>query len=117
MAPYFDYISDDDAMEQKSWEKAESMLQKTAVQLALKKSRLAAYDIDMMFAGHTHGRQVDISYFDDHILPAYGKKYIKGLYTFDSHRGTQLYVTGGLGTTKLPLRLGTPPEVNIINLI
>ncbi len=51
MAPYFDYISDDDAMEQKSWEKAESMLQKTAVQLALKKSRLAAYDIDMMFAG------------------------------------------------------------------
>ena len=75
------------------------------------------YNIDMMFAGHTHGRQVDISYFDDDILPAYGKKYIKGLYTFDSHRGTQLYVTGGLGTTKLPLRLGTPPEVNIINLI
>ncbi len=51
MAPYFDYISDDDTMEQKSWEKAESILQKTAVQLALKKARLAAYDVDMMFAG------------------------------------------------------------------
>ena len=51
MAPYFDYITDDDTMEQKSWEKAESMMQKTAVQLALKKARLAAYDIDMIFAG------------------------------------------------------------------
>ncbi len=51
MAAYFDYISDDDSMEQKSWEKAESIMQKTAVQIALKKARLAAYDVDMMFAG------------------------------------------------------------------
>ena len=51
LAQYFDYITDDDIMEESSWEKAESMLQKTAVQLALKKARLAAYDVDMLFAG------------------------------------------------------------------
>ncbi len=51
LAEYFDYITDDDMMEQSTWERAESMFQKTAVQLALKKSRLATYDIDMLFAG------------------------------------------------------------------
>lgn len=51
LSQYFDYIADDDMMEEKTWEKAESMLQKTAVQLALKKAKLAANDINMIFAG------------------------------------------------------------------
>ncbi|MBR5228228.1 MAG: metallophosphoesterase [Firmicutes bacterium] len=77
---------------------------------------MTQYNMDMMFAGHTHGRQINIKCFDDDILPAYGKNYIKGLYTFDTHRGTQLYVTSGLGTTKLPMRLASPPEIDIIDL-
>jgi stage V sporulation protein AD len=51
MAQYFDYIADDDLMESKTWEQAESLFQKTAVQLALKKARLAANEIDEIFAG------------------------------------------------------------------
>ncbi len=51
MAQYFDYISDDDLMESTTWEKAESLFQRTAVQLALKKARIAANEVDGVFAG------------------------------------------------------------------
>ena len=51
MAQYFDYISDDDLMESKSWEQAESLFQRTAVQIALKKARISACEIDGIFAG------------------------------------------------------------------
>ncbi len=51
MAQYFDYISDDDLMESKSWEEAESLFQRTAVQIALKKARIAANELDGIFAG------------------------------------------------------------------
>jgi len=74
------------------------------------------YDIDLMLSGHTHGRQIDISLFDELILPPYGKNYIKGLYSFDNTRGTQLFVTSGLGTTKIAARFMTIPEVNILKV-
>ncbi|WP_324824472.1 metallophosphoesterase [Sinanaerobacter sp. ZZT-01] len=69
------------------------------------------YNVDLMLSGHTHGRQVDIPLFDSYILPPYGKKYPKGHYTFENERRTQLYVNSGLGTTKLPLRFLSPPEI------
>ncbi len=74
------------------------------------------YDIDMMFSGHTHGRQIGISLFDSYTLPAYGQKYIHRLYEMENARGSKLYVTSGLGTTKLPMRFATPPEVNFITI-
>ena len=47
----FDFIAQDTTMGQPSWEKAESLFQKTAVRLALGKAKLAPTDIDVMFAG------------------------------------------------------------------
>ena len=46
----FDFIAQDTTMGQPSWEKAESLFQKTAVRLALGKAKLAPTDIDVMFA-------------------------------------------------------------------
>ncbi len=74
------------------------------------------YNVDLMLSGHTHGRQVNLSFFDSYILPPYGKKYPKGHYTFDNERKTQLYVNSGLGTTKLPLRFLSPPEITNLKL-
>ncbi len=74
------------------------------------------YNIDLMVSGHTHGRQVNIPPLQSYILPPMGKKYPKGLYTFENHRNTLLYVNSGLGTTQLPVRFLSPPELTFISL-
>lgn len=78
--------------------------------------QIISYPVDLVLAGHTHGRQVDLRIFDDLVLPPYGKKYISGLYFLPGKRAPQLYVTSGLGTTKLPLRFLSVPEVTLITL-
>jgi stage V sporulation protein AD len=47
----FDYFSEDSLFGEKSFEKAESRLQKTAITIALQKEKLKASDIDKIFAG------------------------------------------------------------------
>lgn len=47
----FDYVTDDDTFQEKTWEKAESRMQKEAVSRALFKAGLAPKDIDYIFAG------------------------------------------------------------------
>ena len=74
------------------------------------------YNVDLMIAGHTHGRQINLKFFDDYILPPYGKKYINGLYRFGNERKSQLFVNSGIGMTKLPFRFLSPPELTCITL-
>lgn len=74
------------------------------------------YNVDLMIAGHTHGRQINLKFFDEYILPPYGRKYISGLFGFDNERDTQLYVNSGIGMTKLPFRFLSPPELTCITL-
>ncbi len=47
----FDKCFDDSILGQDSWEKAESMLQKHSVEIALKKCNITASDVDLIFAG------------------------------------------------------------------
>lgn len=74
------------------------------------------YNVDLMISGHTHGRQINLKFFDEYILPPYGKKYINGLYQFSNERKSQLYVNSGIGMTKLPFRFLSPPELTCITL-
>ena len=48
---YFDQITKDTKLNQSSWEKAESVLQQTALSLALSKASLQYADLDVLFAG------------------------------------------------------------------
>ena len=48
---YFDVINTDTSMGQDSWEKAESLFQKTALKTAMKKRGYKDEDIDIIFAG------------------------------------------------------------------
>ena len=48
---YFDMIVSDDKMGQKSWDLAEGQFQKTAVEIALKKSNLKNSDMDYILSG------------------------------------------------------------------
>jgi predicted MPP superfamily phosphohydrolase len=69
--------------------------------------------VDLMISGHTHGGQVRLPFLGAIILPSGGKKYVEGLFRFDR---MQLYVNRGIGTTGLPLRLNSPPEVTLFTL-
>ena len=71
-------------------------------------------DIDMMFAGHTHGFQFGVEVGDFQWSPSqYVYKQWAGLYT----QGNQhLYVNRGFGYLGYPGRVGMPPELTIITL-
>ena len=47
----FDFVTRNDRMGQKSWELAESELQRTAIDLALRKGSLRHCDLDLILAG------------------------------------------------------------------
>lgn len=51
LASYFDLLEEDTTFGEASWEKAESYLQKSAVEKALEHSGLSAADMDYVFAG------------------------------------------------------------------
>ena len=47
----FDYVSEDTTFGEKSWEKAESLMQHKALELALAKAKISAGDLDCICAG------------------------------------------------------------------
>jgi predicted MPP superfamily phosphohydrolase len=71
-------------------------------------------DIDMAFAGHTHGFQFGVEIGNIKWSPSqYAYKQWAGLY----QEGTQyLYVNRGFGYLGYPGRIGMPPELTIIEL-
>lgn len=72
-------------------------------------------DIDVMFAGHTHGMQFGIEAFGIKFSPVQWKyKQWAGLYKEDNQ---QLYVNRGLGFIGYPGRVGISPEITIFELV
>ncbi|MEO1099694.1 MAG: metallophosphoesterase [Bacteroidota bacterium] len=71
-------------------------------------------DIDLMFAGHTHGFQFGVEIGNFKWSPSqYAYKQWAGLYT----EGNQhLYVNRGFGYIGYPGRIGMPPEITILEL-
>lgn len=73
LAQYFDIINDDTTFGEKSWEKAESRLQKDAVNTALGKSKLSTADIDLLFAGDLLNQCIGSSFgLREMNIPFYG---------------------------------------------
>jgi uncharacterized protein len=63
----------------------------------------------LVLAGHTHGGQVNLPFFNGAWLkdgPA--REYVEGLYQV---HGSPMYVNRGIGTTTLPIRIGARPEI------
>lgn len=71
-------------------------------------------DIDVMFAGHTHGMQFGIEAFGIKFSPVQWKyKQWAGLY---KEKNQQLYVNRGLGFIGYPGRVGISPEISVFEL-
>ncbi|HAK96253.1 MAG TPA: metallophosphoesterase [Planctomycetes bacterium] len=71
--------------------------------------------VDLLLAGHTHGGQAVLPLAGAPFTPSrYGEKYREGL-----ARGPKclVYVTRGVGTSALPVRIGCPPEVSVLELV
>ena len=69
---------------------------------------------DLTISGHTHGGQIGVEILRHNVSPArFYTPYVRGLYQVDRVAG---YVSTGLGTVGLPVRLGAPPEVSLIRL-
>jgi predicted MPP superfamily phosphohydrolase len=74
----------------------------------------AAQGYDLTIAGHTHGGQVDVEILHQHVNVArYFTPFVQGLYR---HGNSSVYVSNGLGTIGVPVRLGAPPEVSVLRL-
>jgi predicted MPP superfamily phosphohydrolase len=74
----------------------------------------AAQGYDLTIAGHTHGGQVDVEILHQHLdVARYFTPFVQGLYRRDN---ASVYVSNGLGTIGVPVRLGAPPEVSVLRL-
>lgn len=70
--------------------------------------------VSLTLAGHTHGGQVSLPFIGAPIVPSnFGSRYAKGLIV---ENGKRLFVSSGIGTSVLPVRLNVPPEISIITL-
>ena len=71
----------------------------------------------LMLTGHTHGGQTGLPWIRKQILPPGSGNHVRGLYSLgEEENAFRLYVSSGIGTTRLPLRLLAPPEIVCIDL-
>jgi predicted MPP superfamily phosphohydrolase len=68
----------------------------------------------LTLAGHTHGGQVNLPLLKRKFIPSrFGDRYGGGAV---EEGGRLMYVSRGIGTSNLPVRLGAPPEVVVVTL-
>lgn len=70
--------------------------------------------VSLTLAGHTHGGQVRLPFLWPRVVPSkYGARFAYGHIV---EEGRDMIVSGGLGTSFVPVRLGVPPEIVRIEL-
>ena len=70
--------------------------------------------VALTLAGHTHGGQIRLPFVEPFWAPSsFGARYAYGHIV---EQGRHMIVSGGLGCSKVPLRLGVPPEVVRVQL-
>src|SRR5262245_36102011 len=70
--------------------------------------------VALTLAGHTHGGQIRLPFIWPAFVPSkFGKRFAYGHIVED---GRHMIVSGGLGTSVVPARLGVPPEIVRIDL-
>jgi predicted MPP superfamily phosphohydrolase len=69
--------------------------------------------VSLTLSGHTHGGQVRLLGYSPVVPSKFGNRYAYGhVVEHDRH----LIVSGGLGTSILPVRFGVPPEIVLVEL-
>lgn len=81
-----------------------------------KADEAALFPIDLQLSGHSHGGQIQIPFYGPLVTPPYAEKYVEGFYQIRGERPVTLYVNRGLGTTRLPFRFLSQPELALFTL-
>jgi uncharacterized protein len=77
----------------------------------------AELGIQLQLSGHSHGGQIQIPFIGALITPPYAKKYHEGFYDIQiTDFPLTLYVNRGIGTTRLPFRFLSKPELTVFTL-
>jgi predicted MPP superfamily phosphohydrolase len=69
--------------------------------------------VSLTLSGHTHGGQVRVLGYSPMVPSRYGNRYAYGHVVED---GRHLVVSGGLGCSILPVRIGVPPEIVMVDV-
>lgn len=70
--------------------------------------------VSLTIAGHTHGGQVNLPFVGRIVVPSqFGQRYAMGHIV---EGGRHLFVSGGVGTSIIPVRFRVPPEVIVLTL-
>ena len=81
----------------------------------------AALGVDLMLSGHTHGGQIVLAGSERRnmnvSIASLASTYISGHYRSVDHPNAQMYISRGVGTTGLPLRINCPPEITHLMLV
>ena len=72
------------------------------------------YKPQLVLSGHTHGGQVKVPFITAIFVPSkFGTRFLSGLFRVE---GTYLYVNRGIGTSHIPVRFLSLPELTVITL-
>jgi len=71
--------------------------------------------IDLVLCGHTHGGQVRLPLLPPLYLPRYSGRFVSGRFNVGPAQ-TPLYVSRGLGTSIMPVRMFCRPEITLIEI-
>jgi predicted MPP superfamily phosphohydrolase len=70
--------------------------------------------VSLTLSGHTHGGQVRMFGYSPWVPSRYGNRYAYGHVIEDDRH---LIVSGGLGCSIVPLRIGVPPEIVLVDVV
>lgn len=71
------------------------------------------YDVNLVLAGHSHNGQIRIPFVGAFITPKGSKEYYDNYYKVGK---TRLYISSGIGTSKLKFRFNNKPSINFYRL-
>lgn len=75
------------------------------------------HGVQLQLSGHSHGGQIKIPFLGPLVTPPLSEKYHEGFYKIENELNQlTLYVNRGIGTTRLPFRFHSKPEVTVFHL-
>jgi predicted MPP superfamily phosphohydrolase len=73
------------------------------------------HPVHLQLSGHSHGGQIRIPGIGHLGAPLHGRKYVDGLFRWPDSE-LVLFTNRGIGTSRVPLRMYCPPEINLLIL-